>query len=226
MFKNGRTNAQRIFTKYNPIVPASKIFHVHDINQSNDNLHYLHTITRSETAVRPHIQAVKFKNPLVLIFADAQIRVDVLQLAQGCRRRAYLDAGALHKHLLKEMYPIEEDACIYAPDAPLIDLSCKTLSFIACPGIKMPSLDQSESRLSYNDELLLRKKVELICQVACQHGHKDLVLGALGCGVWGCPPRHVAEVFKNILQKYELRNITFAVLGANYNIFKDVFSKT
>eukprot|EP00798_Chlamydomonas_sp_ICE-L_P028529 gene28529-31689_t len=41
----------------------------------------------------------------------------------------------------------------------------------------MPSLDKGHSCLFANDELLLRKKVELICQVAYQHGHTDLVLG-------------------------------------------------
>lgn len=177
-------NTQRIFEQYSPIVPASKIFHVHKTT-CNDKIIIKQQIqvAKSDTLE----EAAKFKNPLVLIFADAHSPGGCVAAGAGMQEESLFRRSALHKHLVKELYPIEENACIYAPDVPIIDESCKTLSFIACPGIKMPSLDKSESRFIANDELLLHKKVELICQVALKHGHKDLVLGALGCGCMGMP---------------------------------------
>jgi uncharacterized protein (TIGR02452 family) len=209
---------KRIFAKYEPLIPASKVFHVHEnLSLCNDKKTCIQVV-KSDTLE----EAVKMKNPLVLIFADADRPGGCVAAGAGMQEESLFRRSALHKHLLEEMYPIEEDACIYAPDVPLVDLPGKTLCFIACPGIKMPSLDKGNTCFYDEDELLFRKKVELICQVACRHGHTDLVLGALGCGVWGGPPRHASEIFKSVLQKYEFENVTFAVLGANYNIFKDV----
>ena len=134
--------------------------------------------------------------------------------------------SALHKHLLSSMYPIEDDACIYAPDVPVLgSQTTMMMSFIACPGIKMPWLN-GNGRFREEDVLRLRKKVELICQVALRNGHSNLVLGALGCGVWGCPPRHVAEIFKETLERYstDLDKVIFAMLGANLRFFHEVFS--
>jgi hypothetical protein len=50
-----------------------------------------------------------------------------------------------------------------------------------------------------------------------------LVLGALGCGVWGCPVKHVAEVFGDVVREYDgvFESITFAVLGGLRHPFKE-----
>lgn len=56
----------------------------------------------------------------------------------------------------------------------------------------------------------------------------------MGCGVYGCPPRQVADEMKSILLEDEFkgwfRNIVFAVYKSldratspNYDIFKEVF---
>lgn len=35
-----------------------------------------------------------------------------------------------------------------------------------------------------------------------------MVLGALGCGVWGCPPKHVAEIMIRAVGRS--KNVLFA----------------
>jgi uncharacterized protein (TIGR02452 family) len=60
----------------------------------------------------------------------------------------------------------------------------------------MPRLtDDGRGRGRGEDEATLRRKVRLILRVAREDGYDEVVLGALGCGVWGCPPRHVAQIF-------------------------------
>ena len=113
------------------------------------------------------------------------------------------------------MYPIGDDEALYAKDVPVILSSeatgyrplCSKFSFIACPGVRMPRLT-ADGRLSPVDEERLRRKVRLIFATA----RDEVVCGALGCGVWGCPPRHVAEVFKSELDG-EMRVIFASVMN-------------
>ena len=65
-----------------------------------------------------------------------------------------------------------------------------------------------------------------------------LVLSAFGCGAFENPPRHMAELFKCVLQEDEFRNrfaeIVFAILKrdetenkkGNYESFRDVFGES
>jgi len=58
-------------------------------------------------------------------------------------------------------------------------------------------------------------------------------VGAMGCGVYGCPPRQVAEEMKAVLFDEEFsgwfKEVIFAVYPAghtgktNYDVFKEVF---
>ena len=61
----------------------------------------------------------------------------------------------------------------------------------------------------------------------------NLHVGAMGCGVYGCPPRQVAEEMKAVLFDEEFvgwfKEVIFAVYPAgrtgktNYDVFKEVF---
>lgn len=82
-------------------------------------------------------------------------------------------------------------------------------------------------RLSEEDAALMRRKMELVLQTAFRMGHANVVLGALGCGAYGCPPRDVARLFAEVLERYRgtYSRATFAILGSNFNFFSDVFGK-
>ena len=98
----------------------------------------------------------------------------------------------------------------------------------------------------------LREKIRLIYRMAGHNGKQALVLGmplspigcdlrlmtdllsgAMGCGVYGCPPRQVAEEMKATLFDEEFvgwfKEVIFAVYPAgrtgktNYTVFKEVF---
>jgi len=171
------------------------------------------------------------RDPLVLILADDRTPGGCVRGGAGMQEESLFRRTALFSHLTPDMYPILPDEALYARDVPVL-LSSEasgyrpveaTASFVACPGVKMPRVD-SDGRLSPADEAALRRKVRLILDVASAHGHSELVLGALGCGVWGCPARHVVQVFAEELSgelagASGVRRVRFAILGALANLF-------
>ena len=90
------------------------------------------------------------------------------------------------------------------------------LSFVACPAVKYPitEMRNKERRLSEDDADALKTKIRLIVQVAVANGHDTVIFGAMGCGAWNCPPKHVAEIFKETLQELNgiLAHYVFAIL--------------
>jgi uncharacterized protein (TIGR02452 family) len=79
----------------------------------------------------------------------------------------------------------------------------------------------------------LMEKILLVLRMAARYGITKLVLGAMGCGAYRCPPRTVAEEMKKALEREEFKgwfeSVVFAVYAAgpagiqNFEIFKEVF---
>lgn len=79
----------------------------------------------------------------------------------------------------------------------------------------------------------LREKILLVLRMAATNGVTTLVLGAMGCGAYGCPPRTVAREMKIAIQSDEFagwfENVAFAVYAAgpsgkrNFSVFTEVF---
>lgn len=166
--------------------------------------------------------AKQLTDPLVLIFADDIRPGGCVEAGAGMQEESLFRRSALFRYLTSDLYPIAQDEALYARDVPLLDGG--TASFIACPGIKMPRLT-SDNKLMPSDATVLKKKIELILQVASEHGHPSVVLGAVGCGVYGSPPRHVASIMKDVLCEYDgvIKDVVIAVIGATVNFFRDAF---
>jgi len=96
----------------------------------------------------------------------------------------------------------------------------------------------STDRLSFKNPSTLedlKGKIRLIYRISAHNGQQYLVLGAIGCGVYACPPRLVAEQMKTILLEPEFkgwfRKVVFAVYSkgeggpgpTNFDIFSEVF---
>ena len=81
------------------------------------------------------------------------------------------------------------------------------------------------------DRDLTKIKMRLSLRIAAKHGHRKLVLGALGCGAFRNPPEEVAKLWREILSEEEFTggwwdNVVFAVLdkgsdGANAGIDRE-----
>jgi hypothetical protein len=134
--------------------------------------------------------AMWLDNPLILILAD-EIRPGGNFRACGYMQEESLFLrSALSRYLVDDLYPIRTLEALFARDVPLLYQGpMDKASFIACPGIKLPRLAGGLNRLLDSDAATLRKKIELILQVAIREKHCDLVLGALRTGAWGCPSK-------------------------------------
>lgn len=151
----------------------------------------------------------------------------------------------------KKLYPIPEDAVLYSPTVLIIRdsmanghalLDCRdpsqldVISVISCPAIHDPPLKKAPGGLqTYRDKRdadLMKEKMRAILRTAIRNKHKQLVLGALGCGVFGNPNHVVAHLWSTVFQEVEFRggywkDVVFAVLGdnnpgSNFKVFHDV----
>lgn len=136
-------------------------------------------------------------------------------------------------------YPLEKRDVVYSPSVFIIKDSKYNLldmpvqvSCLAVAALKNPPLLKFPSTKTYykntRDKNMMREKIDMIFKVAILHKHTDLVLGALGCGVYNNPKEEVALMFKKSILKYGkyFKRIGFAILSSgqnsNYNVFKKI----
>ena len=110
-------------------------------------------------------------------------------------------------------------------------------NFVAVPAISGPDTFRDangEERLTQPMANGTRNKIRTILRIARENGQRVLVLGAFGCGAFHNPPRHVAELFKEIIDSPEFAGafdrIVFAIIenhnsrgAGNLPPFRDVF---
>ena len=126
------------------------------------------------------------------------------------------------------------NGAIYSPKVPFIkDVQGNFIdnpflvSIITMPAPNLSSLKKED----FSDLLkgLLRERAIRILSIAADHNHKNIILGAWGCGAYGNDPLIVAESFKLALENVPaFENVCFAVYDNRpgqpiFNIFKDVF---
>ncbi len=134
-------------------------------------------------------------------------------------------------------YPLKMAEVVYSPLVHIIKdgsyqilpeayaVSCLAVAAIRTPRLKFLP-DKSETYLNEIDAQIMQNKIDMIFKVAIKHGHKQLVLGALGCGVFHNPVREVAIMFKKSIAKYSqyFTRIGFAVLSGPKNSNFEIFS--
>jgi len=168
-------------------------------------------------------------NSLVLNLADDIFAGGCVNMGSGAQEESLFRRTNYFQSLLQELYPIKNNELIYSPDISIIKTSEQTgwlpynkneeptLSFIACPGIKYPEtiIIDYETWLNSEDSNILKIKIKLIIQTAVQFNHNTIIFGAMGCGAWRNPIKHVALIFKEILQEYDgvILNYYFAIMN-------------
>ena len=90
-----------------------------------------------------------------------------------------------------------------------------SLSFITVAGMNRPDLT-ADGMIADHHVGPIKNKIRTIFRMGLANGHDSLVLGALGCGAFRNPPRHVARLFHEVMDEPEFRNryrrIVFAIL--------------
>jgi uncharacterized protein (TIGR02452 family) len=115
--------------------------------------------------------------------------------------------------------PIYTDGIIYSPNVPFIVSDGKFIdpyyaSVISCAAPNVTQLFTSDETYTDQDlKKVLVKRAEKILRVLATNGHKNIVLGAWGCGVFGNSPKMVAKAWKEALSKVRaFEKVKFAIL--------------
>ena len=109
------------------------------------------------------------------------------------------------------------------------------VNMVAVAGMNSPELvyENGERRIAPFLIEGVKNKIRTIFRIAAQNGQRNLVLGALGCGAFRNPPKHVAELFLAVLREPEFsgafQRICFAIKSdhnshgdSNYEAFKAI----
>jgi uncharacterized protein (TIGR02452 family) len=173
-------------------------------------------------------------NPVVLNLSDDRDAGGCVDLGSGAQEESLWRRTALCVTQLQSFYPLCAGGtveAIYSPAVSVLrrsesagyawytDTERPTMSFIACPAIKMPhwvaSAEEPDGDLKDSDKMRLSKRLRLILRIAAAKGHDAVVLGAMGCGAWGNPPRAVARVFATVLPEFDgvFKQIVIAILS-------------
>lgn len=129
-----------------------------------------------------------------------------------------------------QQYPMDDNfGGIYTPYATVFRSGDKDgnlflshpfkLSFVTVAAVDTPELDSPE-HIAPKDVELTKNKMRTILRIGIIHGHDAIVLGAFGCGAFENPPRHIAQLFKEVINETEFKNkyrkIVFAIIE-NHN---------
>lgn len=94
------------------------------------------------------------------------------------------------------------------------------LSFVAVSALDLRKLCTDVLQLSPKAVAITKNKMRTILRIGLIHGHDAIVLGAFGCGAFRNPPRHIAQLFKEVINETEFngkyRKIVFAIIE-NHN---------
>lgn len=154
--------------------------------------------------------------PCCLNFASAKNPGGGFLSGSQAQEEALARSTGLHACLLthKEMYEYNRklgtsmysDHMIYSPGVPtfradngqLLEQPYK-LSFITAPAVNAGAVERNEPEKIPMIGPTMEARLEKVLWVAARHGHRTLILGAWGCGVFGNDPAVVGEMFSRVL---------------------------
>ncbi|MFS8099319.1 TIGR02452 family protein [Lentzea alba] len=129
-------------------------------------------------------------------------------------------AGDFYAHHRAHEDLIYSDRVIYSPGVPVFRDDKGTLlaepyevSFLTAAAPNRSAILRNQPERADGIPAALLRRAVRVLQVAAAHGHRRLVLGAWGCGVFGNEPALVAETFMTALQDNRyFDHVVFAVL--------------
>lgn len=152
----------------------------------------------------------------VLNFASARNPGGGYVRGAKAQEEALCRASALYETLLEapDYYEVHRagkstfytDRVIHSPAVPVFrDDRGRLLetpfpvAFLTSPAPNAGTIRRQEPERAHEIPGALARRAELVLEVAALHGHRRLVLGAWGCGVFRNEPAAVAEAFRELL---------------------------
>jgi uncharacterized protein (TIGR02452 family) len=175
-------------------------------------------------------------NPLLLNMADWEIAGGCVEYGSAAQEEELFRRSNYILHLHQKYYPLEETHALVskgvefhaagARDGYILYEKPCTIDCVASPAVRFPRLTRPAANrfADEKDVRLMLWKIRQLFYIAQENGNDSLVLSAWGCGAFGCPAEHVAELFQAVVDEYKgsFKNITFAILGPNYAPFRSV----
>jgi uncharacterized protein (TIGR02452 family) len=177
-------------------------------------------------------------NPLLLNMADWFYAGGCVDVGEVTQEEELFRRSNYFKHLHQKYYPLKKFTTIYSkgvefsrlgpkegyawmPDAEHLLIDC-----IAAPALNNhPTTPDHEYFLHAKDADTMKKKIQILFHVAAKQRNDSLVFSAWGCGAFNCPVKHVAQLFREVIQENGgvVKHVSFAVLGRNFEKFMEYF---
>jgi len=194
-------------------------------------------VTNETTQVAAHRLVVKenVDNLVLLNFASGKhagggfLRGSKAQEEDLCRCSGLYNCLAnsenYYDYNVENKTPLYSDHTMYSPDVPWFRKSSKDKpgKMFLSSVITSPAPNAREYLRQNKDgqaelEEIVRHRAEIILAIAHHHQHRNLLLGAWGCGVFANDPVFVANVFYELLKGSFAKvfdNVTFAIYCAS-----------
>ncbi|MEM7183033.1 MAG: TIGR02452 family protein [Spirochaetota bacterium] len=211
------------------------------------------TVTRetSQQAASRLVQKEGIANPVVLNFASAKNPGGGFQNGAKAQEEDLARSSGLYPCLLKQPGYYQNnrksgtffytDHIIYSPKVPWFRSDKGELlqnpylaSVITAPAPNAGQIRLKKQGMGTEIQEVLWQRAALVLAIAREQGHKTLILGAWGCGVFRNEPTMVAEGFAHHLQDSQFQgcfeNVCFAIYDTSKNretlrAFEEVFGK-
>ena len=162
------------------------------------------------------------KNPGGGFLGGSQAQEESLARASGLYP-CISQMNEMYDHNRKLRTCLYSDYMIYSPGVPVIRddedrllAQYYTTAFITAPAVNAGVVKEREQADDQQIESVMKERIRYILDVAATNGHRTLVLGAYGCGVFRNDPVDVARYFHEVLVQENFRQsfdqIVFAVL--------------
>ncbi|MGG4130101.1 TIGR02452 family protein [Paenibacillus illinoisensis] len=162
------------------------------------------------------------KNPGGGFLGGSQAQEESLARASGLYP-CISQMNEMYDHNRKLRTCLYSDYMIYSPGVPVIRddedrllAQYYTTAFITAPAVNAGVVKEREQADDQQIESVMKERIRYILDVAAMNGHRTLVLGAYGCGVFRNDPVDVARYFHDVLVQENFRQsfeqIVFAVL--------------
>jgi len=155
-----------------------------------------------------------------------------------CLDDPYLMAGGKRSW----SYPLPEFGCIHVPHCIVFRNSeqhgyellpqPQSMPMIVCASYSNPPVEKDPKT---NETVIsgaafiknVKRKISCIFETAVQRHYHTLVLSAFGCGAYGKPPKHMAQLMREVLLQNDgyfqgkFKHIVFAIFD-DHNSFKEM----
>lgn len=201
-------------------------------------------VVNTDTLTAASHFAKRGEDPLALNFASARnpgggfLHGANAQEESLCRRSALyvcLQGREMYEYHNRQRGSLYTSWALYSPKVPVFRDANGLLSPEPwlCSFLTMAAPNETATPKAKRSEIpdLIRERTRKVLALAALKGHTCLVLGAWGCGVFGCDPKFVATCFKDHLVgefKGVFQEVVFAILdpgGQTIQDFTAVFNE-